>query len=193
MQKGGRSVWDVHQKGAAAARQNHHPHEAARHQRQPPPSCSASGSTRACPTHHILPSFHSGGSRQHVMQPLCFLHCTDIQLLQRGKEAIIYPGEAGRLQQWAKSSLSQPDTAGNGEDSSVIHDEVRDCAWTSTTTLLEGDMGIQESGCNPQPSQTSDPSYFTAKVMLNPNKPRFNSNVSLLINMTMPHKSTCFI
>lgn len=48
-------------------------------------------------------------------------------------------------------------------------------------------MDIQESGCNLQPRQTSDPSYITAKVILNPNRPRFISKVSLLVNMTMPH------
>lgn len=38
-----------------------------------------------------------------------------------------------------------------------------------------------------QPSQTSDSSYITTKVPLNPNKPRFISTVSLLSNTMMPH------
>jgi len=48
-------------------------------------------------------------------------------------------------------------------------------------------MGIQESGYDPQPSQTSDPSYLTAKVSLNHNKPRFTSKVSLLSKTMVPH------
>lgn len=84
--------------------------------------------------------------------------------------------------------LSQPDTAGNGKGSSIIHDELRDHARTSTTALLEGDIGTQVSGCDPQPSQTSDPSYITAKVLLNPNKPKFISKVSQLSSTTMLHK-----
>lgn len=67
------------------------------------------------------------------------------------------------------------------------HDEVRDRARTSTTTLLEGNVGTQECGCYPQLGQTSDPSYITTEVLLNPNKPRFISKVSLLSNTTMPH------
>lgn len=59
------------------------------------------------------------------------------------------------------STLSQTDTAESGEGSRIIHDELRDHAWTSTTTVLEGDTGLQESGCDPQPNQTSGPSYLT--------------------------------
>lgn len=62
------------------------------------------------------------------------------------------------------STLSQTDTAESGEGSRIIHDELRDHAWTSTTTVLEGDRA-----------------YKSLDVILSQTKP--------LAPLTLPHKS----